>query len=147
MKIKIVNKSSNPTPAYQTKGSAGMDLRADDEYGTTTVLLPMERALIPTGIYIEIPKGYEGQIRPRSGLSFKRGLTCVNAVGTIDSDYRGEIKVPIINLSEEMQSIKPGDRIAQLVIAKHETVQWEEVDELTTLTERGTGGFGSTDKP
>jgi dUTP pyrophosphatase len=139
--VKIVNKSVHPLPAYQTTGSAGMDLKANLEEAIT--MQPMERRLIPTGLFIELPYGFEGQIRPRSGLSIKRGLTCVNAVGTIDSDYRGELRVPMINLSTEAQEIAPGERVAQLVLAKHGIVVWDEVETLET-SERGAGGFGST---
>lgn len=139
--VKIVNRSPFPLPDYQTTGSAGVDLRAHLEAPVT--LQSLERRLIPTGIYLEIPFGYEGQVRPRSGLSLRRGLTCVNAVGTIDSDYRGELRVPIINLSPEPQTIDPGERIAQLILAKHGTIAWVEVDDLDH-SERGAGGFGST---
>ena len=139
--VKIVNRSGRPLPDYATVGSAGVDLRAHLEAPVT--LAPMERRLIPTGLYIELPYGYEGQVRPRSGLSVKRGLTCVNAVGTIDSDYRGELRVPMINLSAEPQEIAPGERVAQLVLAKHGVIAWEEVDALSD-SERGGGGFGST---
>ena len=139
--VKIVNKSVHPLPAYQTTGSAGMDLKANLEEPIT--LQPMERRLIPTGLFIELPYGFEGQIRPRSGLSIKRGLTCVNAVGTIDSDYRGELRVPMINLSTEAQEIAPGERVAQLVLAKHGIIAWDEVETLETSA-RGAGGFGST---
>ncbi len=139
--VRIVNRSSFPLPEYQTAGSAGMDLRANLEVALT--LAPLERQLIPTGLFVEIPLGYEGQVRPRSGLSIKRGLTCVNAVGTIDSDYRGELRVPMINLSTEAQTIEPGERIAQLVLARHGIIAWEPVDSLAD-SDRGTGGFGST---
>lgn len=139
--VKIVNKSAHPLPEYQTTGSAGMDLRANLE--EAIVMQPMERRLIPTGLFIELPFGFEGQVRPRSGLSIKRGLTCVNAVGTIDSDYRGELRVPMINLSIEPQEIVPGERVAQLVLAKHGIIAWNEVDALDT-SDRGAGGFGST---
>lgn len=139
--VKIVNKSAFSLPEYATIGSAGMDLRANLDAPIT--LAPMERRLIPTGLFIELPYGFEGQVRPRSGLSIKRGLTCVNAVGTIDSDYRGEIRVPMINLSTEAQEIEPGERIAQLVLAKHGIIVWDEVTELEE-SDRGAGGFGST---
>ncbi len=139
--VKIVNKSVHPLPAYQTTGSAGMDLKANLDEAIT--MQPMERRLIPTGLFIELPYGFEGQIRPRSGLSIKRGLTCVNAVGTIDSDYRGELRVPMINLSTEPQEIAPGERVAQLVLAKHGIIAWDEVETLETSA-RGAGGFGST---
>lgn len=141
MKVKIINHSSNELPSYETVGSAGMDLRAN--LPSPIRLEPLERMLIPTGLSIELPVGYEAQIRPRSGLSYKRGLTCVNTPGTIDSDYRGEIKVIMVNLSREAQEIKHGERVAQMVVAKYETVQWDETLELST-TERGAGGFGST---
>ncbi len=139
--VKIVNHSPFPLPDYQTTGSAGVDLRA--HLAEAVTLQSLERRLIPTGISVEIPYGYEGQVRPRSGLSLRRGLTCVNAVGTIDSDYRGELRVPIINLSPEPQTIEPGERIAQLVLAKHGIIAWVEVDTLDD-SERGAGGFGST---
>ena len=139
--VKIVNRSGRPLPDYATVGSAGVDLRA--HLAAPVTLAPMERRLIPTGLYIELPYGYEGQVRPRAGLSVKRGLTCVNAVGTIDSDYRGELRVPMINLSAEPQEIAPGERVAQLVLAKHGVIAWEEVDALSD-SERGGGGFGST---
>lgn len=139
--VKIVNRSAHPLPRYETVGSAGMDLRANLDAPIT--LAPMERRLIPTGLFIELPYGYEAQVRPRSGLSIKRGLTCVNAVGTIDSDYRGELRVPLINLSTEAQEIADGERVAQLILAKHGIVAWEEVEQLTD-SDRGTGGFGST---
>ncbi|MDN5353031.1 MAG: dUTP pyrophosphatase [Clostridiales bacterium] len=141
MKIKIVNQSSNPLPEYKTKGASGMDLLADNE--TPITLQPMERGLVPTGLFVEIPEGYEGQVRARSGLSIKNGITLVNCVGTIDSDYRGELKIPVINLGSEAFTISRGDRIAQLIIAKYETVQWETSDVIED-TDRGTGGFGST---
>ncbi len=141
MICKIVNKSSNATPAYATAQSAGMDLRANLE--TPIVLKPMERAMIPTGLFIELPVGYEAQVRPRSGLAAKHGITVLNTPGTIDADYRGEIKVILVNLSNEAFEIQHGERIAQMVIAKHETVQWEEVENLSE-TERGAGGFGSS---
>lgn len=139
--VKIVNRSAYPLPDYQTIGSAGVDLRA--HLTTDITLQPLERRLIPTGLYLEIPYGFEGQVRPRSGLSLKRGLTCVNAVGTVDSDYRGELQVPLINLSTEPQTITPGERIAQLVLARHGVFAWVEVDALED-SERGSGGFGST---
>ena len=141
MQIKIVNKSNNPIPHYETEGSAGMDIRANQ----VVVLQPLERKLVPTGLYIELPLGYEAQIRPRSGLSLKKGISIPNAPGTIDSDYRGEIGVILINLSNEVVFIEKGERIAQMVIAKYEQVQWQSVAQLSS-TERGTGGFGSTGK-
>lgn len=141
MKVNIVNKSAFPAPAYATSFSAGMDLKANI---TEPVLLePLERAMIPTGLFIELPQGYEAQVRPRSGLAAKFGITVANAPGTIDADYRGEIKVILINLSKEKFVINPGERIAQMVVAKHETVEWEEVGTLGE-TQRGEGGFGST---
>lgn len=141
MQVKIVNQSSHPLPSYATTGSAGMDLRA--ELSASITLQPLERQLIPTGLYIELPQGFEAQIRPRSGLAYKRGLSVPNAPGTIDSDYRGEIKVILINLSTEPQTIEHGERIAQMVIARHEQVTWQPVESLEDST-RGAGGFGST---
>ncbi len=141
MICKIVNKSNNATPAYATTQSAGMDLRANLE--APIILKPMERTMIPTGLFIELPVGYEAQVRPRSGLAAKHGITVLNTPGTIDADYRGEIKVILVNLSTEAFEIQHGERIAQMVIAKHETVQWVEVETLSE-TERGTGGFGSS---
>ncbi|MBK8195998.1 MAG: dUTP diphosphatase [Lewinellaceae bacterium] len=143
MKIKIINRSPNPLPKYETEGSAGMDLRANIEAPVT--LLPLERSLIPTGLFIELPDSYEAQVRPRSGLAAKRGLTLLNTPGTIDSDYRGEIKCIVVNLSNEAQIIEPGERIAQMVIAKYEQVTLLEADFLEE-TVRGAGGFGSTGK-
>ena len=141
MTINIINRSKNALPNYETAGSAGMDLRANID--APIVLGSLERFHIPTGIFIELPLGFEAQIRPRSGLAAKRGLTCLNSPGTIDADYRGEIKVILVNLSNETQTIEPAERIAQMVIAKHERVTWEEVSVLNE-TQRGTGGFGST---
>lgn len=141
MKVRIVNKSSNPYPSYATEMSAGMDLRASLEEPVT--IEPLQRQLIPTGIHIELPKGYEGQVRPRSGLSIKSGITVINSPGTIDADYRGEVKVGLVNLSDAPYTISNGDRIAQLVISKHETVEWIGTEELDN-TDRGAGGFGST---
>lgn len=143
MKIKIINKSKHPLPEYKTVLSAGVDLTANLE--EEVVLKPLERKLIPTGLFIELPAGYEAQVRPRSGLALKNGLTVLNTPGTIDADYRGEIRVILINLSAEDFSIRDGERIAQMVIAKHETAVWEQVDELED-SERGAGGFGSTGK-
>lgn len=137
--IEIINRSPHPLPEYQTSGSAGMDLRA--WLDTPVSLQPMERRLIPTGLFIALPEGYEAQIRPRSGLSIKRGLSLVNAVGTIDSDYRGELMVPLINLSQEVQVIEDGERIAQMVLARYERAGFQEVTVLEA-TGRGTGGFG-----
>jgi dUTP pyrophosphatase len=141
--VKIVNESGNPLPAYATEGSAGMDLCA--HIHESVVLEPLERKLIPTGLFIELPTGYEAQIRPRSGLALKHGITCLNSPGTIDADYRGEIGVILINLSNEMQVIKTGDRIAQMVIAPVTQIGWEPATALTP-TSRGAGGFGSTGK-
>jgi dUTP pyrophosphatase len=141
MVVKIINKSKNALPAYETEGSAGMDLRAD--ITDSVILKPLERAMIPTGLFIELPLGYEAQVRPRSGLAAKRGLTCLNSPGTIDSDYRGELKVILVNLSNETQEIEPAERIAQMVIAKHERIVFQEVENLN-ITFRGAGGFGST---
>lgn len=139
--IKIVNQSGNPLPEYATLGSSGMDIRAN--ITEPLVLQPLSRDLVPTGLFVEIPLGYEIQIRPRSGLAIKQGITCLNTPGTIDADYRGEIKVILINLSAEAQTILPGDRIAQMVVQKVEQIQWVQVDELNE-SERGSGGFGST---
>ncbi|MBH1958531.1 MAG: dUTP diphosphatase [Flavobacteriia bacterium] len=141
MKIKIINKSKHALPKYQTALSAGMDLYANIEESVT--LKPLERKLISTGLLIELPQGFEAQIRPRSGLAIKNGITVLNTPGTIDADYRGEIGVILVNLSAEPFIINDGDRIAQMIIAKHETAVWEEVTELDK-TDRGTGGFGST---
>ncbi len=143
MKVKIVNKSNNPLPQYSTPLSAGLDLRAFLDEPMT--LQPLQRALIPTGLFIELPQGYEAQVRPRSGLAIKHGITVLNSPGTIDADYRGEIKVILINLSDQPYTIKNGERIAQLVIARHETIQWQPVEQLSD-TQRGQGGFGSTGK-
>jgi len=143
MKINIQNTSKNPLPAYETKASAGMDLRAD--LNEDIVLKPLERILIPTGLRIELPIGYEAQIRPRSGLAAKHGITVLNSPGTIDADYRGEIKIILVNLSNENFTIKHGERIAQMIIAKHETAVFCEVSEVSQ-TERGEGGFGHTGK-
>ena len=141
MKVNVINRSGGELPSYATPQSAGMDLRAAmDE---SIVLRPLERALVPTGLYVELPQGYEMQIRPRSGLAAKHGVTVLNSPGTIDADYRGEIKVILVNLSNEPFEVKPGERIAQAVVAAHATVEWNEVEELGT-TERGAGGFGST---
>lgn len=142
-KVKVVNKSPYSLPAYQTEGSAGLDLQAVLEEPIT--LQPLERTLIKTGLFIALEIGYEAQVRPRSGLAYKQGITVLNAPGTIDADYRGEIGVILVNLSNEAVSIKPGDRIAQLVIAKYSQIEWEESESLDD-TERGKGGFGSTGK-
>jgi len=141
MKVKIVNRSSNSLPAYATPLSAGMDLRAD--IPEPVVLEPMDRMLVPTGIFISLPAGYECQVRPRSGLAVKHGITVLNSPGTIDADYRGELKTLLVNLSKEPFTIEPGERIAQMVVSRHETVEWEEVEVLDE-TDRGAGGFGST---
>ena len=141
MIIRIINRSKNTLPAYETLHAAGMDLRADLE--TTITLKPFERKLVPTGLHIELPEGFEAQIRPRSGLAFKHGIGIVNSPGTVDADYRGEIKVLLINFSEDVFEIKTGDRIAQMVIARHEKVNWEQVEVLNE-TSRGMGGYGHT---
>ncbi|MBP5335761.1 MAG: dUTP diphosphatase [Bacteroidales bacterium] len=141
MIIKVVNKSGRELPQYATESSAGVDLRA--AITEPIVLEPLQRAMVPTGLYMEIPKGYEGQVRPRSGLAAKHGVTVLNTPGTIDADYRGEIRVILVNLSSQAFEIQPGERIAQMVFAKHETAQWEEVSELEESA-RGAGGFGST---
>lgn len=143
MKINIINKSNNPLPAYETSGSAGMDLRAFTP--EDIVLKPFERKLVPTGLFLELPQGYEAQLRPRSGLAFKHGISLPNTPATIDSDYRGEIKVALINLSNETFTVKNGERIAQMIIAKYEQAELILVEELTE-TKRGEGGFGSTGK-
>lgn len=143
MKVKIVNKSMNELPAYSTKLSAGMDLRANLSKPIT--LKPLERILVPTGLFIELPQGYEAQVRPRSGLALKKGITVLNTPGTIDADYRGEIGVILVNLSQDDFVIENGERICQMVIASHETVKWDLVEVLEE-TERGAGGFGHTGK-
>lgn len=141
MKVKIVNKSAYPTPTYATEKSAGMDLMANIDAPIT--LGPLERALVPTGLYIALPDGTEAQVRPRSGLAAKYGISVLNAPGTIDADYRGEVKVILVNLSNEPFVVNPGERIAQMVVARYEKVEWEETVSLDE-TERGEGGFGST---
>lgn len=141
MKVKIVNKSPFDTPFYATEKSAGMDIKANIE--TPITLAPLERAMVPTGLYIALPEGTEAQIRPRSGLAAKHGVTILNTPGTIDADYRGEIKVILVNLSSTEFVINPGERIAQMVVARYEKVEWDTV-ELLDETERGVGGFGST---
>ena len=141
MKVKVINKSANGLPAYATEFAAGLDVRA--HIAEPIVLKPLGRAMVPTGLYLEIPAGYEVQVRPRSGLAAKKGVTVLNAPGTIDADYRGEVCVILVNLSSEDFIVENGERIAQLVIARHETVQWEETDALDD-TQRGDGGFGST---
>jgi dUTP pyrophosphatase len=143
MKIELINASGYPAPVYETSQSAGVDLRA--AITEEIQLKPLERKLVPTGLKIALPTGYEAQVRPRSGLSLKQGITVLNAPGTIDADYRGEVGVILINLSSETVTIKPGDRIAQMVFARHERAEWLEVNELS-VTERGEGGFGSTGK-
>lgn len=143
MKIQIINRSSHPLPTYATALSAGMDLRANLSEPIT--LAPLQRALIPTGLYLALPVGYEAQVRPRSGLALKHGITVLNRPGTIDADYRGEVGVILINLSDTSFTIADGERIAQLVIAQHESIVWEEVSDLGE-TERGSGGFGHTGK-
>jgi dUTP pyrophosphatase len=143
VEIKIVNTSSNKLPEYATPGSAGMDIRA--HLDMPLILQPSERTMVPTGIFIELPMGYEAQVRPRSGLAVKQGITVLNTPGTIDADYRGEIKIILINLSREEQVINPGDRIAQIVVQQVEQVKWIPVQQLET-TERGAGGFGHTGK-
>lgn len=141
LKVRIINNSNNPLPVYATAGSSGMDLRAD--LSAPLTLAPMERTMVPTGIFLEIPQGYEAQVRPRSGLAIKQGLTCLNSPGTIDADYRGELKVILINLSAEPQVIEHGDRIAQMVFQKIEIVDLELTNSIST-TERDAGGFGHT---
>jgi dUTP pyrophosphatase len=141
LNVKIINQSPFDLPSYQTPESAGMDLRAN--LVETVRLESLERKLIPTGLFIELPVGHEAQIRPRSGLAFKHGLTVLNSPGTVDSDYRGEIKVLLVNLSSEPFDVQPGERIAQMIIAKHERVRWEQADALAD-SERGAGGYGST---
>jgi len=141
--IRIINQSDQPLPEYATQGASGMDVRAFLQ--ETVTLQPMERSLVPTGIFVEIPEGFEMQVRPRSGLAIKQGITCLNTPGTIDSDYRGEIKVILINLSNQEQVIRNGDRIAQLVVQKVEKVNWQPAISITE-TERNNGGFGHTGK-
>ena len=141
MIIRVINNSKNSLPAYETMHAAGMDLRADVQ--ETITLKPLERKLVPTGLHIELPEGFEAQIRPRSGLAYKHGISIVNSPGTIDADYRGEIKVLLVNLSTEVFEINTGDRIAQMIVARHENVNWEEV-EILNETLRGVGGYGHT---
>ncbi len=143
MKVQIVNRSPYPCPSYATAQSAGMDLKANLK--EPVVLQPLQRMLVPTGLYIALPEGYEAQVRPRSGLAIKHGITVLNSPGTVDADYRGEVCVILVNLSQEPFEIVPGERIAQMVIARHEQVEWEEV-EILNETRRGAGGFGSTGK-
>ena len=141
MEINIINHSNHQLPSYQTIASAGMDLRAN--ISTSIVLEPLQRTLINTGLFIELPNGFEAQVRPRSGMAYKKGVTVLNAPGTIDADYRGEIGVLLVNLSNSSVEIQDGDRIAQLVISRHETIRWKEVEELV-VSQRGVKGFGST---
>jgi dUTP pyrophosphatase len=141
MKVKVINKGANPLPAYATAFAAGLDVRADN--AEPIVLKPLGRAIVPTGLYLEIPAGYEVQVRPRSGLAAKKGITVLNAPGTIDADYRGEVCVILVNLGADDFVVERGERIAQLVLAKHEVIEWEEASELAD-SERGAGGFGST---
>jgi dUTP pyrophosphatase len=141
--VKIINQSGHPLPSYQTQHSAGMDLRANLE--TAVTLQPLQRLLVPTGLFMELPEGYEAQIRPRSGLAFKHGLTVLNSPGTIDADYRGEIKVLLINLSDTPFTVENGERIAQMIVAPYQQVRWEPA-ELLSNTARGAGGYGSTGK-
>lgn len=143
MKINVINKSEHALPAYETEHAAGLDLRANLQ--EAIVLKPLQRALVPTGLYIELPVGFEAQIRPRSGLAYKHGISIVNAPGTIDADYRGEIKVLLVNLSDTDFEVKNGERIAQMVVARHETINWQLVEELSE-TARGEGGYGHTGK-
>ena len=143
MKVKVINSSGHPLPSYETSASAGMDLRAN--LTEDVVLKPLERKLIPTGLFIELPVGFEAQIRPRSGLAIKHGITLLNTPGTIDADYRGEIKLIMVNLSDQEFVIKDGERVAQMVVTRHEQVEWEEVERLES-SERGSGGFGHTGK-
>jgi len=142
--IPVINHSRHPLPAYQTAHAAGLDLRADLPAGPI-LLGPLERQLIPTGLSLALPVGYEAQVRPRSGLAYKHGIGIVNSPGTIDADYRGEVKVLLVNLSNEPFTVHDGERIAQLVVARHETITWQPVEQLGE-TERGTGGYGSTGK-
>ena len=143
VKVRVLNQSSNPLPEYATEGAAGMDIRA--HLTEDIILKPFERYLVPTGLSIELPDGYEAQVRPRSGLAIKQGITCLNSPGTIDSDYRGEIKVILINLSQDQQTIHPGDRIAQMIVHQVEKVKWKPVKKINT-TKRNEGGFGHTGK-
>lgn len=141
MKVKVINRSSNQLPGYATEFSAGLDVRAANN--EPIVLQPLGRAMVPTGLYLEIPAGYEVQVRPRSGLAAKKGITVLNAPGTVDADYRGEVCVILVNLSDQPFTVEKGERVAQLVLARHERVEWEPVDELADSA-RGAGGFGST---
>ncbi len=141
MKVRIINQSNHPLPGYESNASAGMDIRASLDQ--PVILKPLERAMIPTGLFIELPEGYEAQIRPRSGLAVKEGITVLNSPGTVDADYRGEIKVILVNLSNENFTVENGERIAQMIVASHERVEWTLAEELLE-TVRGAGGFGST---
>lgn len=141
MKVKVINRSGNPLPQYATEFAAGLDVRANND--EPIVLAPFGRAMVPTGLFLEIPTGYEVQVRPRSGLAAKKGVTVLNAPGTIDADYRGEVCVILVNLSDAEFVVEKGERIAQLVLARHETIEWEETDALAA-SGRGEGGFGST---
>ena len=141
MTVKVINKSGNALPSYASEAAAGMDVRADIPQAIK--IGPLERVIVPTGLFLEIPVGYEVQVRPRSGLAAKHGITVLNSPGTIDADYRGGLKVILVNLSNEPFSIEPGERIAQIVLARHEVIEWEQTDELSE-SERGAGGFGST---
>jgi dUTP pyrophosphatase len=143
VKVRIINESSNPLPKYATPGSAGLDIMANIDAPLS--LRPMKRALVPTGLFIELPEGYEAQVRPRSGLAIKHGITCLNSPGTVDADYRGELKIILINLSDEEHIIRHGDRIAQMIVNKVETVEWEPVKNIA-VTSRNEGGFGHTGK-
>ncbi|WP_320054858.1 dUTP diphosphatase [uncultured Acetobacteroides sp.] len=143
MEVKVVNKSGFDLPEYATVHSAGLDLRAN--IAEDVVVSPLNRVIVPTGLFLEIPVGFEAQVRPRSGLAIKHGITIINSPGTIDADYRGEVKVGLVNISNEEYTIKPGERIAQMVFAKHETIKWLDV-ELLSDTDRGEGGFGHTGK-
>lgn len=143
LQVKIINRSANPLPTYATKGSSGMDIKANLRDAIS--ILPQERLLIPTGLFLEIPEGFEAQIRTRSGMALKHGLACLNSPGTIDADYRGEIKIILVNFSTENQIIQPGDRIAQMVFAKVELIQWIESESISE-TSRGEGGFGHSGK-
>ena len=143
MKVQVINKSKHPLPQYATEQSAGMDLRAN--LSEPIILKPLQRCLVPTGLYMALPKGFEAQVRPRSGLAIKKGIGVLNSPGTIDADYRGEIKVILVNLSNTPFTIEPGERIAQMIVARYEQVEWQAVESLSE-TERGAGGFGSTGK-
>ena len=141
MTVNIINRSKNPLPTYETEGSAGMDLRADIQ--EPVELKPLQRTLLGTSLFIELPEGHEAQIRPRSGMALKHGLTVLNSPGTIDADYRGEIKILLINLSDQNYTVQPGERIAQMIVSRHEKVSWKAVESLTD-TQRGEGGYGHT---